>query len=606
MLRNWYVGNRSAVAEATESFFLNLSSPTNATILDGQGVCTIEQNPIIASVTVHRTTGKLPLAVYFDASTTTASTVSNPGHELYYLWDFGDSVGETWAYGVNTSQNKNVAFGHQASHVYKTAGTKTWTCAIIDGSGNTRVATGTITVSDWAEADTTYIDNGAVPVAGVNGVGSGASYYNETTWAGVVSRMAAGKRVRLKKGASWSVTASTAMPNGCQVDAYGTGSAPLLTSTADNQCPFQISNGMDNNRVWGLNHVGPGASVAESGTVLLSGTPSTNVLVLECESNATTSLLNGSADYLFIVGNNAHDFGATSSNGATIGVYATHCHNAALLGNRFDLTPSHCVRFAGVNGLIAANNSFTRVGSTRHAITVRGFSDTVLSNWNGLWTEKVIISDNFIDDEAGTGQWLIHCASQNTGDASRLRNIIIERNHVKASSVCIAHEVSENCTIRNNIFKTAGGRYAIQVMAISVVGTPPPSSCYVYHNTFYKPNIAVQNGFSPLAMFESTVSGVVFQNNLAYSPADTLDGSGGGSAPTMYYAANGASVTSASGNSSNAQLKSTQPWASATPVNPVDYTPNGYGVNGGVSVPVRKDFFNATITGTREIGAIQV
>lgn len=576
---------------------------------------------ITPSVAVSRTSGKAPLGVLFDASATTGSTSSNPEHEYFYAWNFGDDKTTYWSRGPAVNQNKNVEYGPQVGHVFLTSGTFSWSVLILDGSGNVNSTGGSITVSDWTEAETIYIANGSTPTAGANGVGSGAlGYYNETTWAGVASRAVAGKRVRLNNSSTWSVVSQEAWPTGVQVDGYGTGSAWNLTSTADNQDPFYINNTKDDIRIIGGKHTGPGG-IQTTTTVTVVDTCS-NLLMLNMESTATRAGFSSTPtalSNLFLVDNNIHDIGlsAVSPNVGSIGIYMEECYGLFMSGNLVDnIHTNHCVRVAGCQKALIANNTISRPrwdypnpGDGGHCLTVRGFTnDASLPTWNGIWTEKTVIRNNLIDGSAGSIDTL-HIASQNSGDASRHRNIIVECNYIKSyKSQGLTTEVSSNMTARNNIFTDIAAPYSIVVQAISSVGAPAPSQTRLYNNTFWKTAASSPSAYSAVFIRNVTSSptGTEITNNLVYAPDDTADGFQTGTQATLLMQDVGGTGYTTSNNSSNTQIKNTKPWAATTPVNPVDFTPDSYGINGGTSVPVVKDFFNQTITGTREIGAIQV
>jgi len=574
---------------------------------------------ITPSVTVSRTSGKEMLAVYFDASGTTASTTSNPEHELFYAWDFGDERGQTWAYGTNTAQSKNNAFGPQAAHVYTTAGTFTPTCVILDGSGNSTTWTGaSVTVSAWTEAETVYISNGSTPTAGVNGVGSGAAgYYNETTWAGVKSRFASNRRVRLSNASTWSCTSQAALASitGMQIDGYGTGTKPALDDSIASTYTslFTTNSACSDIRICDVKVTGTIAD--QVGAVAFGGNPGSNILFHNIEITLGVEGINSSnCDGLFVVGCNIHDIGVNNTSGLNgtfyYGMFPENVNRMALIGTAIDnVFTGHGIRVGGVNRGVFANSTVRKArrgygGGGGHAMTLRGWTNEAdRPTWNGIWSEKLLVCDNVIGD-FDEGIDSLQVASQNGGDAARHRNVIVERNFIKSHlNTCIITEVSDNMTIRSNICTTDGAAYAIEVVYNSTVSAPQPVNTKIYNNTVWKTTNASYNGFSAIYCTSNT-SGTLIANNLGYAPADTRDGLTNGSAPTFICGSGSYSLVG--GNSTDSQVKNTKPWASTSPSAYADYSPNSYGINGGVAVPVMKDFFNATITGSREIGAIQV
>lgn len=100
-------------------------------------------------------------------------------------------------------------------------------------------------------------------------------------------------------------------------------------------------------------------------------------------------------------------------------------------------------------------------------------------------------------------------------------------------------------------------------------------------------------------------------NNLIYAPGNTSDGATNGTEATLL--TNGGTSPGVentnyflASNSSTAQINGVRPWASATPTAYADYTPSVYGVSGGADVGSRIDFFGDLLTGSRDLGAINV
>ncbi len=590
---------------------------------------------ITPSVTVSRNSGKEMLAVYFDASGTTASTTSNPEHELFYAWDFGDERGQTWAYGTNTAQSKNNAFGPQAAHVYTTAGTFTPTCVILDGSGNTTTWTGSsITVSAWTETETIYIANGSTPTAGANGVGSGAAgYHNETTWAGVVSRFAPGKRVRLRAGDTWTATATASINNAAtfQIDTYGSGANAVINSTSTTGWAnvLEATGTTSDARIKSLTFT---RTVADIEHHCLSGGYCQNFLVHSCDISGNYSgVLMGLAPStitagFFLVDSNIHDIGVGNTPATNVtywGMYLESIEKSAILGSRIhNNATSHCVRIPGLRIGVIANSD---IGDARHGgwsaggniLTIRGFNDPGgnLAVFSGNYVEKIVIRDNYLYSNYDN-VYLLQTAAQNTGDVSRHRNIIVEGNYFYSSATTTGYSnEASNVTIRNNIFNLNQSVWSVCMNGQNdYAGGNQPNDVRVYNNTIYKygTNQTGNGGHTVFLLTAlnswNTCTNIVIKNNLAYAPNTTQNFNQAQSYPTMVETSGSGTFSytfDVPSNSTNTQLKNTKPWAAATPATYADYAPNGYGLNTGVSVPVIKDFFNTTITGTREMGAIQ-
>jgi hypothetical protein len=592
---------------------------------------------ITPAATLSRTSGKAGLAVYFDFSGTTATTTTDPEHELHYAVDFGDERGETWSFGTDTTRSKNIAYGPQAAHVYTVAGVYSPTLYVSDLAGNNVAAypLGTITVSAWTEAETIYIANGSTPTAGANGVGSGAAgYYNETTWAGVVSRFSANKRIRLNNASTWAASSTGTCPNGMQVDGYGAGTKwNVTTGTWTYGAVFSVKSRSDV-RIMGGKHTGTGRgnTAFEASTVGggAGGTGITDVLVMGMESTANLGLWDSSSntgiDRVFLIDNDCHDYGlnAVGDERGAIPVYMEDANRVAIIGCRAkNVQSSHCMRIAGVNRGVFTNNNIEdprdRPGElvpTTHGLTIRGFTyHSDYSQWTGLWTEKVLVREN-VFKAVGNAAPMLYLASQNDGDAARLQNCIMEDNYFDVYNAgSIWSKVSNRCTIRNNIMKIAKAGWAIQIASTADVGitTPPPTDTKIYNNTVWKTSVSDLNGdgfsaiYVPVESGAGAITGLVIKNNLAYAPYDTHAFQNSGTTGPAFVETTGSVTYTASNNSTNTQIKNSRPWAATSPVTYADYAPDAgsYAKDGGASVPVIKDFLNAAITGTRDIGAVQ-
>lgn len=597
LLRAVLAGVASRTYPAT--FNVLLSNPVGCTISDSTIAVTIQSNPIIPRVSLSRTTGKAPLAVGFDATTTTSPLTTNPNHDLFYAWSFGDAAGETWTYGATTGLDKNLAYGPVAGHVFKTDGTFTWMLTVMDGRGNIATSSGSVVVSDWATADTIYIANGALPVAGANGVPVGATnLYNETTWVGVAARFAANKRIMLRKGDTWACGATTVVPTGCEINYYGTsGAIPEVTSAGATQTPFSLNAGQSDVRICNVKHTGPGPSVAGSFMVHTSNVTPTNMLLLGLESNGSTSgLLTESPEIneVFVQDCYFHEYGDTGISN-NIALYVVHGYGVYVLGSFFDRAPSHVVRISGGQRIVVDSCKFRRPDGSaagRHALTIREIGGG--PTWGGLYTQDVVVSNNDIDSSGTASDWTLHIAPTNTGVAGRFRRILVERNMVVSDNRCFTTSVGETLTVRSNIFKTTGYADAVSLGNGSLVGDPDPVGAQFWNNTIYKTGSGAFAGIS----LGATVTETIVKNTLVYAPNATT--------PTAYSTTGTSVDTVGSNNSSDGQILGTRPWSAVTPSVPSDYTPTGYALGGGVfDYRSQKDFFNAAITAPVDMGAIQ-
>jgi len=243
-------GNRSS---QSKTFGVTLSSVVGGLPASGSGIVTINQIApayvITPVITAHRSTGVAPLAVTFDALSTTAPALTSlPFSEIYYSWTFGDTAGgATWDYGTQPGVNlKNEAIGPVAAHVFETHGSYTVTCwaFYLDSGGTLHTGSSTtdITVTDpdtVFASNTIYISQSGVPVPGVDdGVPPGANVQQVTTWSTIATLAQTYKRILLKRGDTWVSTVQVGLDQISRagpgiIGAYGTGAKPLMQMDSD-------------------------------------------------------------------------------------------------------------------------------------------------------------------------------------------------------------------------------------------------------------------------------------------------------------------------------------------------------------------------------------
>ena len=617
-------------ADTNEIFTLTISSPSaNATIATGTGTVTITQSSgtlglaaavslalagnnvagtgqFTMSASANRTSGVAPLGVQLDVTGTTAAVLtSNPFAEVYYATNWGDDTTATWSYGNKPgTAKKNISFGPVAGHVYETPGSYTakTTAFYVSSSGVLSVGattSTTITVGDpntvFSGANTVCIANGTLPVAGVNGVPAGATCVNTSSLATISTYTVAGKRVLLKRGDTWQRTSNGIICAGAVgiLGAYGTGAAPLLNFNTgcgnyDRAVQVNQSTGSDW-RVMDLEC--SGASVPQAtdhsqvtGLVMLEPGPFTTGLRLYSHSigNGATS----SKDDVVLCECRFED--ATGGYGNVL-LYSAKVNRLAVLGCNFANATQieHCVRLQGARLVVFSNSTAaypgTYQGTTRHCFALRGFSTG--TSWDGIYSEKAVVSDCYF---IGSGGLLCQFEPQNSASDERLRDIIYERNYgdpVGGGSV-VATAAEANMNIRNNVFKAHSGS-PIDIRAQTApLTTPGPSSTYVYNNTAYSDTTA---GFTFVSSWSLPPAvdpaGTVLKNNLVYAPSATTDGPNSHAYPTLAFYSSGVTL---SGNSSDAQIKSTAPGFTVPPTTLSTWKPSAssYGDNNGVYTPV--------------------
>ena len=563
----------------------------------GGGASSAAPPPAVLTVSLvpSRTSGVAPLAVFFDASATSAVATSRPFHDIEYRWDFGDVAGSpvsgpTWSRGSRAGvSSRNAATGPVSAHVFENAGTFNVTLTVFDGTNTaTRIVTVTVTNPETVFATTTAcVANGVMPVAGVDGCPATATLLSNSSSfdAAMTTAIAAGaRRVLFRRGDTFTSavphTISAAGPG--MIGAYGSGASPNPNITMGVIGQFASILRFSNSDWRVMDLAFDGLGTADQFGIVNIG-PRSQITVLRVTTINLSAAVNWTgADQAAVVDSNFSlgDAGSTVSN---YGVYCETCTNVMLMGNDMFLNTiqSHNIRLQGVIGFVVSNS--TQTGSNLiEPITVRGN------------TQYGMLSDNrFVDGNVTVNP-------QNATSNEFQRDIIFERNWFVAGSNTgnpLSLEGS-GITVRSNIFdlSLATGYRAIEVVHRTGSIAPIPDLVNIYNNTIFNSFANDGNLLSFVAVrysggLDSSCRSEV-KNNLAYSP-NTLN-----LAPVLIQVAGGSCViTGASGtfgNSSDSQIRNTDPlFANATPTNPVDFIigAGSYALNTGVAVPVFSDFF---------------
>lgn len=634
------------VTEGIESFFLNLSNPTNATIADSQGVGTISQYVAPATVTLDvqesRLSGTAPLAIFFDASGTTSTQTTRPIHDVQYGWDFGDTSAGTWTNGTNVHTNKNVAFGHVASHVFETPGTYTVTATAYDGV-STDLKTKTIIVADpnvtWAGTKTICYSTGAAPVAGVNGVPTGAVCVGGVTdlAASIAANIGASGNTRhlLKAGDTFPISSQIMIDKGgpSMIGKFGTGANPIINSLLSASAAISLSRSTTPTGVsdWvfqdftiDCNNMNNGSAFAGNGScsrILMN-----RVYLTRCGyglllSGSTLNALNGAVSYthamwdqFYLVNSTIYDL-YTSASGPNA-IFGS-CDRGVVMGCNINNNSNgeHGIRFQYLNRGVINNNTIQGIAPGKVNLTVRGapYAGSV-TQVGPVYSEKIVMSDNYLVGGASVG--MVGFGPQNGTSDERGRDFIFERNFLLGTSSVTNMILSsqQDITFRNNLINLpagGGGGFAFGVQPSGIV--PNPTRNHVYNNIVYHGGssnfryalfwVAINNDASP---FDQTMPGSTFEvkNNILYTPNHVSDGW-----YTMLYKDPAAqSVTTASNNTADANLQVNPQFNTTPPTAVAHFIPSSasYAQNSGVAVNVWKDFYGAKTDATPDMGAFKI
>lgn len=620
-------------------------------------------NAITLSNVPGRITGVAPLAVFFDATGTTAIATKRPFHDIEYRWNFGENVaalaalpgGVNWNHG-STRGSRNVATGPVTSHVFETPGVYSVTVSATDGTHAVSNRCTQIVVQDpdvvFANANTICVGATGVPGAGVTGCPAGAKRVQESNFTAAISRYAkTGNRVLFKRGDTFSAatTAKITAAGPGTVGSFGSGNLPVVQMSGD-ACTLCFSsrstptfadwrimdlefNGMSSFKSLGIGIDDSGGGLAQV-TVLRLTLRNFGVAIgfgadlLNYWNNTNSSGHN--IDQLAIVdstvmfgpntqyggynaGNRLTFMGNTIDNG---GIQIRHdAHGKPLLNAAGEPDHgSHVTRFPYLGKAIISNNSLSRPGFDRHIIKLHapfwlhGVPDVnEKSNYSAAvsgdgYTKQVVIADNkFTDDR---DPWSVAIGPQNGSSDERVRDVILERNwHVTTPMSQVAQVIrAQQVTVRNNLFQGGGSKDQVGVM-IDVYGVEPPAKdVWIYNNTQYSADPTPSGQLIMVDIRNSRVSNITIKNNLAYAPKAQN--------PRLYANVGAANVVAAN-NSTDAQIKEMSPLFTAMPsANLEDWRPQAgsYAINHGAEVPVWSDLFrnNRPQKGGNDIGAVEV
>jgi hypothetical protein len=562
---------------------------------------------IALSLVAARTSGVAPLAVFFDASgTTDVGVTARPFHDLEYTWDFGDPTADTWAYGAQPGvSSKNSATGPVAAHVFEQPGTYTVTLTAFDGT-NTVNTTQTITVDD-PEVVFAGAKTACVSTAGVfTGCPSGAVQVTTSSFTTALGNISSTvKRILFRAGETWTTSSSYSITQAGPglIGSFGTGIKPLINASGSSYSV--ISFNADDWRVMDL------AIDGQAGTIMgYFNNGKTQITLLRDDvSNSTgafwtnngTTVAGGVTSDQFTVQD-------STSNGiiGTAGNVASWVlgERFAFLGNFMDNKGAatsggeHVLRFPKVIKGVISNNTAQNPGPNgKHDLKLHSsnpFSNSAL--WDGTYTEKVIISDNYFPGNFSTA-YQVSIAAQNTSFDERLRDIIVERNWFTggAGSQDPLRIAAVSCTVRNNIFDisiSATYHDAIAVTYTTGDASPPPDNTSIYNNTIYS-NASSSHviGIS----ISSPVLTTTVKNNLLSAP--------NASGPTMI---SGTGATLVQSNNVTNNVPSTL-FVSSTPSAVADFAlkSGSPAIGAGTPVPVWDDFRRVSRAATWDVGAYQ-
>ncbi len=449
--------------------------------------CTVTAPPpppgdgiVTARLSATRLSGPAPLAVLFDATSTTATGIALPFHRLRYEFNFGDDRGLTWAY---SSLAKNTQIGGPlASHVFDNPGTYTVRLRARDPvSNDTSDATVTITVQDpasvYSSANTTCVSTSAsytgCPAGAVRQTSLPTSYAN--------------KRVLLRRGESFGPINIGRADDGARLEPFGTGIKPTVERVFINASPLNTGFAdnitiMDLNVLNGIGHSDSGSRylIYRNDLINPGGNNSIEIggaLGYMYEQNRSLPFYNPYE--IFVIENRV--IGQVNRNQNPFMNMTGMGSRFVVMGNEMMRAEEHTMRFFALHKSIVAHNAIRGYswggGADGSGASIRGcmkihsgglspYSDAY-SVTEGRWaTSQLIVANNLFGDANNNGQFIAGVGSQNrdVGTTEGNEDVIIENNRFTRGPHGVAEmeNTARRLTTRGNV-RTDGGPIALSI-----------------------------------------------------------------------------------------------------------------------------------------------
>ena len=473
---------------------------------------------ITTSLIASRTSGVAPLAVFFDATETFATTTNNPFSELHYAWNFGDTGSGNWS--ATSGRSKNIDSGPVAAHVFETPGSYTVTLTVRDQQGNINNNHVTINVQD---PDLVFSGNNTIcfsATGNFQACPSAAQQITTSDFSTAMSYLASGTRLLFRSGENWQTASSYTInvPGPGIIGAYGNGEQPSFHVNSDDEL-FQLSGAEPNFSDWRFMDFTVHGSGVNSHLFKFEGTVK-QVLMLRLYIHDLWRSMVGDESYSNYYFNNGyseqtlHDAVAivestienTDDNGANISA-----QRLMFLGNTSQHSKAHVLRVMWTQKAVISHNYLHNGGASNHLLKLHAPTWQERGLGFQRYTEHVVLSANVFH---GTDSaWLITLGPQDSERDERLKNILVEKNILNSGSgTQTGIRISgQDTTIRNNIFDLSNGPDWIEAIRVSTRGIEPaPLRTAIYHNAVYS-----SNGNATLV---SPHSDTIVIHNLVHAP----------------------------------------------------------------------------------------
>jgi len=577
-----------AVSPASTTTYTLSCSGAGGTASQGTTVAVTGAAQITPSLAASRVSGVAPLAVFFDATGTTAASTSRPFHELEYRWSFGDAASGEWTRTPGMPNlSRNSATGPVASHLFESPGTYTVTLTVLDGSGSaTRSVDITVADPDAEFAASTLCVGNSQPVAGAGGCPAGAAVLQSSDFAAAINgNLASRKRILFQRGDTFasSASANVRFDGPGLVGAFGSGAAPRVNLTGNNRA-IQLSSGstptLKDWRIMDL-EIDGNSGAASIGVHAEGGIDQVTLLRLNIHHvhfgvQLSPFILDHYAgqhrlwDQFAVVDSTIRTI---IGGGGGYGLYVG-AQRFTLTGNVLSDSSAaeHILRTPNIVKAVISHNDMSLPAPAKHVVKLQAHVFNVSPTG---FSEQIVMSDNKFTGGPGA-DWTVTLGPENAQRDEKVRQVIVERNwfapHPGQGVALMLW--TQDVTVRNNLFNltgTGGSGMVVERRGIE----PPPANVHAYHNTFYS---GASGGFRPIQFAEG--AGMVAKNNLGYAPLSTSRDMVSGAATLE-------------ANTTDAGILLSPGFLGLAPVVPVEFvlgSPSPAS-NAGAAAPVFSDFF---------------
>lgn len=451
--------------------------------------------PVI-TLTPSRTSGAVPLAVYFDTEGTTSVRTDKPVHELHYSWDFGpDAAGDT-------SSGGRYFTGFVAAHVFETAATHHVTLTVTDSTGASSTTSVDIgALSAPAGGWTTYCFSNDTDFTGCP---DGSTHSTTAYWQGysgddVLDHVGTNRRLLMKRGGSFNYTTSASIGSGPMlIGAFGSGDDPIVkfTGTRANDWDY-----------YGTQSVGDDVRFSDIEFQLLYNT---TIGRIATGSGTSTWLRVNNVEGEIFVTSNSFIVDSHLSNSYGNPSYGNGASNA-IIKTEFGPSQSHGIYGECLHKAIFAGNYF-------HDVYNNGRTGIRIAE-NTCAPSRVLVTGNHFDTIPAYEIQMEQ--TTNTAQLYQDRDVVIEKNlFTRGCGILISRDHGiENVTIRNNIFDMANTCPALD-LSTSTWGADGQTGARGAHGIWFRSNLVYDHSttypawVSTVHLSQTDAQDIAIENNI--------------------------------------------------------------------------------------------